>query len=674
MIKTISKLRLTIFTLLTIQLSAMIVVTLFYIFDWYGFREVQFINAYVFAGLVFFILLDEVAFWVGLIKLNHARQKNDLEAASLIGSDIQEAYEFGKIGLLVTDDNDTVMWTNSLFKNLQIDIIDENVFNWTPALKSLVNAPLNKILKTEIKGRKYEVKYLSEPRLFIFKDVTDYENSVSYSKEQRIVLGLITIDNLNEVTSDTDESADTVTKVRSIITDYCRDYGVLLRRVKNDTYFAVCNYSSLKRIEDDKFSLLEAVRQAMAKESNPLTLSIGFAYDFPDVEKLNEMVADAIDVALSRGGDQAVVSQYGKELRFFGGKTAAIETTSKVKVRSVADSLIALIKSAANVYVMGHTDMDMDALGSCLGILAIADYCHKDAKIIYDPRKTERKARLAFQSAFTRDQSNKMTIAPDEAYDDIKPGTLLVIVDVAVPNMVMAPEVLEKASKIIIIDHHRRGDKTIEQPVLSYIEPSASSASELIVQMIKYATANPRIELKPAYATIMLSGIFLDSNYFKSKSTGMRTFEAAETLKEYGADNGVADDYLKDEFEEYSLITKIISTIKTPHYGIVYCTSDDKENIERSTLAKVANQILQLKGINACFVIGRTGDKEVRISARSDGTVNVQLLCEKMGGGGHFTMAACVFNNLSVDKVVEILNMTLDEYLDSARVNKKEGE
>ncbi len=650
-----------------LEMLIVILLFCFWFFNWFGFASIEGAEIYVFGVFAFFIVLDILFFWISFIHLNSIRQRNDLDAASLIGTDIQDAYDFGQLGLLVVDQDNVVIWTSSLFHDRGIDVIDSNILTLLPPLKELLNSPADKVVKVEFKGRLYDIKYISEARLFIFKDCTEYENVLNYSKEQAIVLGLITIDNYNDVASDTDESADAVNQVRSLITDYCRDFGVLLRRVKNDTYFAVCNYASLKKMEDDKFTLIEDVRVAMMKETTPLTLSIGFAYDFPDVGKLNEMAGNAIDVALSRGGDQVVVSQYGAELRFFGGKTTAVETTSKIKVRSVADSLISLIKSSGNVYVMGHIDMDMDALGSCLGIVAIADWCNKNAKIVYNPRLAEKKARLAFQSAFPRETFDKMTISPEDALNNIKSTTLLVVVDVGVPDMVLAPKVLDKASKVIVIDHHRRSDKYVERPVLNYVEPSASSASEIIAEMIKYATANPRINLKPAFATLMLSGIFLDSNYFKSKSTGMRTFEAAEILKEYGADNAQADDYLKDEYEEYSLITKIISTMETPSYGVVYCTSSDKDIIERSTIAKVANQVMQLKGINACFVIGKTDDKTIRMSARSDGTINVQLLCERMGGGGHFTMAACLFTNTTVEDVAGILKDTLHDYLDSAR-------
>jgi len=670
--KTLKKYKIAILIISIIEILLAVAAVLFEYFDWFNFRtyvsEMALIA--IFVGL---IAVDLFFIWGVLARISKMRQKADLEVASLLGNETQEVQNFGQLGLLVTDENGTILWTNSLFSSRQLDLIDSNVFSWHPELKELVNAPANKVIHLEEKGKTYQVKYMSEPRLFIFKDCTDYDNIMNYNKEQALALGMIMIDNYDDIASETDELADAVNNVRSIITDYFRSFGVLLRRVRNDTYFAVCNFNSLNKMEIDGFSVLEKVRSAWKVGENPLTLSVGFAHNFPDVSKLNEMASSAVNVALSRGGDQAVVSKYGSELVFFGGKTAAVENTSKVKVRSVADSLISLIKSSSNVFVMGHTDLDMDALGSCLGIMAISQWCGKSCKIIYNAKNTEKKTRFAFQEAFVKEQLDAMTISPSEAVSDIQNSSLLVVVDVSRPSLTMAPKALDKASKVIVIDHHRRASEFIERPALSYIEPSASSASELLAMMIRYATANPRIELAPSFATLMLSGIFLDSNYFKSKSTGMRTFEAAEILKEYGADNSIADDYLKDEYEEYALITRIVSTMKTPHYGIVYCVADEDDIIERSTISKVANQLLQLKGVNACFVFGKTDEKTIRISARSDGTVNVQLLCEKMGGGGHFTMAAAAFENERMQRVINNFELTLNEYLDAARrsVNQK---
>lgn len=675
----IKKFRNITFVFALIELILIGTLTFFWVYNTFGIRDIKDIEEYIFLGFVVLCLADILFTWLALARLSRKRQSNDIEVASLIGNDIQMAYNFNQIGLLAIDENGLVLWTNTLFNERQLDLVDTDIFQTFPALKELVKLKSDKTVHLEMKGKSYEVRFLSEPRLFVFKDVTEYDNVVNYSKEQAIALGVVMIDNFNDVASDTDEVADAVMDVRAIVRDYFRQYKVLLTQVKQDRYFAVCNFNALDQMEKDGFSVMDKVREKQDKEDTPLTLSIGFAHDFPDVGKLYEMTEEAIDTALARGGDQAVVSQYGKELRFFGGKSAAIENTSKVKVRSMVGGLAKLIKDSSAVFIMGHTEMDMDALGSCLGIKAICDWCKKPAKIVYAPKRTEKKARLAFTNAFSKDALDQLTLTPEQAAAQIRETSLVVVVDVSVPKNVMAPKILDLARKVVVIDHHRRGDSFIERPSLSYIEPSASSACELITEMIRYAAANPRIDLKPSYATIMLSGIFMDSQYFKSKSVGMRTFEAAEILKEYGAENTLADEYLKDDYEEFALTNKILGTMKTPSYGVLYCVSDDSDIVERSALAKVANSLLSLRDVHASFVIGRTADKQISISARSDGTISVQLLMEQLGGGGHLTMAATLFPNPKVPNITHVdeaekkLIECLNDYLDASKVNVTAG-
>jgi c-di-AMP phosphodiesterase-like protein len=269
---------------------------------------------------------------------------------------------------------------------------------------------------------------------------------------------------------------------------------------------------------------------------------------------------------------------------------------------------------------------------------------------------------------------NKVFVSESEGLDMLKGNTLVVVCDVHKTSMVLAPKIIEKANKVMIIDHHRRGEDFIESPIFSDIDSSASSACEMIAELIKYASSNPRVKIPAAYATVMLSGIFMDSNFFKSTTSGARTFEACMFLKECGADNAKADDFLKDEFEEHALVNKILANTKTPYYGIVYCMAEDEDIIEPATLAKVGNACMSMKGINASFVIGKTATDEVRISCRSDGTINVQLLAEKMSGGGHFTQAACSFKHYSLEAAETRLLNVLNDYLNDARVVKKGAE
>lgn len=648
--------------------------TFFWFYDTFDIKDVAHIEEYLFVGFIVILVFDILFAWFALASLGKKRQLNDIEASTLLGNDIQSAYNLNEIGLIIIDTDNVVIWTNSLFHERGIDLIDTKLFESYPSLQELEKNKSDKIIHLETKGKSYQVRYLSEPRMFVFKDVTDFDSLTHYSKQQAIALGVIIIDNFNDVASDTDAVADAIMNVKATIREYFRSYKVLLTQVKQDRYFAVCNFEALDLMEKDGFSVLDKVRAVQDKEDTPLTLSIGFSHDSEFVSKLYEMAEGAIDTALARGGDQVVVAQYGQDLRFFGGKSVAVENTSKVNVRSHIGSLRRIIKDSKMIYIMGHNDMDMDALGSCLGVMAICESCKKPAKIVYAPKRTEKKARLAFTNSFSKDTIDRLTITPEQAAAQFTPSTLVIVVDVSVPRNVMAPKLLDLATKVAVIDHHRRGESYIEKPSFAFIEPSASSASELIAEMIFYAQANPRMELKPAYATIMLSGIFMDSQYFKSKSVGQNTFEAAEILKKYGADNTVADEFLKDDYEEYALTNKILSTMKTPSYGVLYCVSDDKDIVERSALAKVCNALLSLKDVHASFVIGRTADKTIGISARSDGTISVQLLMEALGGGGHLQMAATSFPNPKIagiktvseaeTKLIECLNT----YLDSSKV------
>ena len=627
---------------------------------------------YIIVGAAAIVFLNCLFVWIVVILISRLRQQTDLHAAEVIGSDVQEAYNFAMIGLVVTDNKDMVLWTNDLFKDRHIDIIDSNILVWQPDLAELKESAGNdKTTKVVINSRNYEVKFLLEAGLWIFKDITDYESIYKYSKEQAPVIGILSLDNYQDVVHGEDDFNDTVTKVKNVIFNYAKEYGVLLRKIKDDSYSMLCNYESFAKMKADNFYIVDKVREIGAGTDIPLTISIGLAHEFPDVIKLNELANEALDIAMSRGGDQVVISAYGSDMEFIGGKTEAQEKRNRVKVRVLADSLIGLIKTSSRILIMGHRDMDMDALGACLGIKAICSRLSKPSKIVVDLKLTEFKTRAAITSNFSKDEIGEIMISPKEAAEQISPDTLLVVCDVHIPSMVMAPNLLEKASKIVVIDHHRRAEEYIDSPVFNHIDPSASSSCELIAELIRYASINPRIELPQIFATIMLSGIFLDSSYFKSKHTGLRTFEACTILKDYGADNSLADDLLKDDFEEYVTINELVRTIQTPAYGVVYAIGPENRIYDSATLAKAANLCLTMKGNHAAFVIGKTSNKDVRISCRSDGSINVQLLAEKLGGGGHFSSAAVSIEKADLETVKNSLLNVLETSLNMARADAK---
>lgn len=668
MLKTIKSLRLRCFVSLLVQLLIIVAFFVLWTYDVWSLKKTIDVTIMCIA-LFIVILINAITYLIIFHMVTRKRYSTDLKAASIIGSDVQEAYNFGMIGLLVVDEADTIIWTNELFSERQINIMDNNIFDWQPTLKELRDSRNDDLtVKIEINGRVYEVKLLHDAGLYIFKDITAAESFYTYSQEQAPVIGIIMIDNYADVSINIDENSDQVANVRKAINDFAAKHNILLRRYRTDAYMAFMAYKDFEIVRDvDQFSVLDRVRELNAKEETPLTLSMGFAHGYFDVVKINEMAVSAIDIAMSRGGDQVVVSKYGEELAFFGGRSEAQERHNKVKARVMADSLIGLIKSSSNVIIMGHKESDLDSMGSSLGLKAICDNLNVPASVVFDPKSTESKTKNAVTTLFSRDDINRIMVGPHDVMDKLKANTLVIVTDVHRPSMTLAPKLLEEATKVAIIDHHRRGEEFIDSPIFTYIEPSASSASELVSELIRFASINPRMQLPSSFATFMLAGIYLDTNFYRAKTAGMRTFEASMILKEYGADNTQADDFLKDEFEEYSLKTKIMSNSSTPYLGVVVSLADSKDIIESATLAKVANQTLQIKGVNACFVIGRISEKEVKISARSDGTINVQSLMEKIGGGGHFTMAAAKFDNTTIEEVNTRLLETLDQYINYVR-------
>ena len=596
-----------------------------------------------------------------------------MSTANLFGETVKESLSFSRLGIIVVNDAHDIIWTNEIISQVDEHLLDKNILDIFPQLREFQEATdEEKIIKVKIKDIIFDVNFVKSSNVYFFKNVTDYDNLIKYSIEQAVVLGIVMIDNYEELAEGQEETSDTLSRVKTKINEYFKEYGVLLRKYSSNSYFAICNYDSLYKMKEDGFNILDIVKEQATENELVPTLSIGFAHDFPSIYKLNEMALNAIDIAISRGGDQVVVSKYASDLEFFGGRSEGIEKRNKVKVRILADSLVSLLKNAKNVLVMGHKDMDMDALGSSLGVKAICDSIGVPCHIIYESKLVEKKAKNAFISTFDKDEAKEIALTPKEALSKVASKTILVCVDFHRPSLAMSKELLDKCDKVVVIDHHRRSEEFIDNPIFTYFEITASSASELITELINYSSNNPAITIPPSYATIMLAGIFLDTNYYRSTTSGFRTFEASMFLRNFGADNITADDFLKDDYEELMTISEIISTMKTPYTGVAYCINPKNQPIEQATLAKVANQCMSMRGISAAFSLGKISEGEVKVSARSDGNINVQLLCEKLGGGGHFTMAAAIIKTKDILEAVSILEDVLKIYLDDARKENQE--
>lgn len=690
--KAIKRIRLQTFLLVLIEFILLTVAGVLYIFNLGNVK--QYLNeetVVLLAGITFIVNMIYLVIQITIV--GRIRNKSDLQSTELLGGDIIKAYEFAALGLVVVDNDNNIIWTSDLFTDRNIDILDKNISSWLPQLESLiitsdqVDGDIEDTIKVEISSRNYQVKFLREAGLFLFKDITELEYLFEENKMNASVVGIIMIDNFMDMVARREISNPMIAIITSSIFDYCRKFGILVRQYRDDSFILLMNYRSYQLVYADKFSFMETVRNREENKEIRMTLSAAFAYNFPELMKLSDLAVTAIDTAIARGGDQVVISRHGDENEYIGGASAASEKRNRTTIRLKADTLFAKIREASNVLIMGHTDTDLDALGSALGLKSIADYLKTDkynskdakkvipARVVYNPNITESKTKNAVTSLFTKDEGNKIFITPQQLMSEKGPNslvnqdTLLIICDISRPSMVIDPRLLDRVEKVIVIDHHRRTDDFIETPIYDYIDTTASSTSEMVSELIYYGNT-PDYKLESKYATFMLAGIYLDTNYFRANTTGSRTFMACMTLEESGADVTLADDFLKDEYEEYILITRIMNSISTFSLGVTIAKASDNDIVDNATLAKVANQSMRIKGVQASFVIGLTSAKDVKISARSDGSFNVQLILEKLGGGGHQASAAALIKDSTIKEVEDKLKYVLEQYLNEARSRK----
>lgn len=610
--------------------------------------------------LIAILFLFNIFYGINVIRrLEKKSRKNLIDFSAIMSTDITEAYLYGQFGLINYDQFFDIIWVSELFEKRNIHILGENLIDLFPTMKvffsSLEDKP--KEIKLTIEGRYYGVMHLEEENLLLLKDIDEVEELLKTQHDESLIVGNIVLDNLADIVNLGNELMrnDVELNVRKLISDWAKTYNILLRRFKDDAYIIFLREENFARLSHDEFPLLKSVRLATKNLDIPLTISVGIGRGTTDILRLTELSTNAIDVALSRGGDQIVVNNYGSHMEFFGAKSEAKIRKSSVKNRVMAHSLITHISTNNKIVIMPHALADFDAIGSALGLRCLAQSLKKEAYIVWEDKLIENKTRIAFRSSFTKNDITNMIISPSQALELMKDEqVLLVLMDVHRPSLCLSKEVVENAKKIAVIDHHRKSEDAIEGAIFSHIDPSSSSTVELLCDLLKYSTTKVMIPVE--YATFMLCGLLLDTNYFTSRTTG-KTFEVAGYLKEFGAENDKADDYLKDEYEEVILKNKIMNEAKTPYYGIIVTKVPNDLFVDRTMLAKVGGEAISIKGIKAIFVIGKISETEIGISARSDGSVNVQLIMEKMGGGGHYSSSA---TQLVSQDILAVENQLMD--------------
>ena len=495
--------------------------------------------------------------------------------------------------------------------------------------------------------------------LYFIDQTEEIKLQKEYEDSQNCV-GIIMVDNYEEnmLQIDAEERPQVIAEMEKIIYEWANRIDGILVKSDRDRFIYIFDHKYLSSIKEEKFGILDTIKEI--NSSTQITLSIAISDDGATNKEKYKTAQSAMDVILGRGGDQATIRE-NEKYQFFGGRTTEFEKRTKVKARIVAHALEGLISETDNILIMGHNNPDIDALGSALGLYRLAKSKGKEVHIIAD---TEGMALKALSESLESDEQYTGIIVNKEIAENIiTPETLLIVVDTNKVNYVEDPILLEKTNKIAIIDHHRRSTDFIKGSILTFHEVYASSAAELVTELLQYAESQPKLTTLEAEA--LYAGIMMDTKNFTFK-TGVRTFEAAAYLRRYSIDIIKVKKWFQSDLETYKKITEIINKteIVRDSIGISVYENDDKDaNI---ICAKAADEMLTIGNITTSFVIGNTGEK-VSISGRSIGEINVQLILEKMGGGGHSTLAGVQLEEKTIQEAKEELLQKIDEYFDEEK-------
>lgn len=495
--------------------------------------------------------------------------------------------------------------------------------------------------------------------LYMF-DETDVNMYLQKLNDEQFVAGLIYIDNYEEAL----ESIDDVRRSLFIglidkrVNKYFATGAAVVRKLEKDKYLAVFRYKYLEKLLADKFSILEDIKSVKIGNEMTLTLSIGIGTGADNYAGNYDLAKAAMDLALGRGGDQAVVKK-GDKILYYGGKSQQMEKNTRVKVRVKAHALRQILDTTDNVLVMGHKLADIDSFGSAIGIYTICRKLGKNVHIVINEVTSSVKPfmkRFIGKDEYPED----LFLLKEEAPEYVDAATVVIVVDVNKPQLTECPELLDKCKTIVVFDHHRQSSDQITGAVLSYVDPYASSASEMITEMIQYVDDN--IKIKAFEADALYAGINIDTDGFNSKS-GPRTFEAAAFLRRHGADVTRVRKMLRNDMDEYKAVAHAVSRAEVYRDAFAIAIFNG-EGLESPTIggAKAANQLLDISGIKASFVITEYNEK-IYISARSIDEVNVQLVMEKLGGGGHMSIAGAQLTGCTVKEAVDTIKETLDTML-----------
>ncbi len=575
--------------------------------------------------------------------------------------------------IVVISADGEIRWCNDIF----LDMIGretgygeyiQDIFN-DFSIGKYAESEVNVIDNYEYEGRNYQINGravrsdigpVDEVLVGLyFVDVTEVTELIRKCEEKEVVECLVVIDNYDEVLKETPNSnhGALMGEIEKRINAWVAHGGGVSRRYEREKFIVFFhNKEYIEFVENEKYRVLNDIRDINLENKIPVTLSIGTGRGGETLDENNKMANLALEMALGRGGDQVVVKSPGA-YKFYGAKSREVEKSTKVKARVMAHAMREAIDQSSNVMIMGHKNGDMDSVGAAIGLFQAIQSRGVDTYIVV--KKNVSNAKILLNNFTNNPKYSNSIISGEKAVSLIDKQTLLIIVDTHRRSMVEYPEVLSAAKSIVLIDHHRRSEDFIDNAVLTYHETYASSTCEMITEILQYIQDNPKISLREAEA--LYAGIFLDTKGFTFK-TGVRTFEAAAYLRRMGVDPINIRRLFKNDLDDCIRLSKIISSAQLYRDNIAIVACEDTGKDLQVLVAKAADELLNISGVEASFVIARLGHKII-ISGRSLDTINVQLILEQLGGGGHITIAGAQLNDVDIDFAVQRLHEAIDTIL-----------
>lgn len=610
----------------------------------------------VLGGLSAAAFLFFITFWR---ELTRKGIQTDVEISRVLGKDAKDALIFGEVGIITYNDEYVATWVSDYLHELNLHLVNQKLTAFLPNIRDLFESEVDTITG-EYDGNVFEVTHKEGSQVLFVRNITEAARLKKQISRGSIVIGLINLDNYDEYQStDNEEILNEInTRLRTPLISWAKENGIFLRRIRNDRYIVIMDTEILSQIRRQNFSILQKIKDISARMDISVTLSMILVENMNSFIEVDRALNDVLEIVQSRGGDQIAIKNGTEPIEFIGGNSEKASQRSKVRVRIVGSSIQDLIRHGGRVFILGHVNTDFDAMGAALAMSNWVRALHKEAYIVL--KDVPRDAQLQFtMDHYAKSIDSRHTlITEDQALELMDPDQdLLVMVDHSNPAISSGKRMLEKNGKTIIVDHHRRSEQFPDNVLTSYIESQASSTCEMMTELLQASPVSiPIFEME---ATIMYLGILIDTGRFKSH-TSERTFQAAGILRSWGANAESAEKALQESYADFRRRSTLIEHAQCYHDKYLIDVLPDP--VSRTLLSQVSDSLLKFKGCSAAFTIGTNEvNGKTAISARSDGTVNVQRIMEQMHGGGHFTAAALERADITPQQAAVILKEILSK-------------